>query len=298
MVGGARLVPVLVAAVTSAACVPTTDAKAPALDARPERAIDRAVVTVIEPDATVATMLAPLVEAAGPQALFVPETSVRCPADMALVGERVCVDRWEGTIVTFAAGHESAWSPYSTLDDVTAPFRAKSVGGVIPQGYISGTQAERACRSSGKRLCTSVEWQLGCRGARNTMFPYGEERRARVCNDDVRARHPVVEAASHHTIRSGRLWTDGMNLPDINQLPDTLIPTGSREGCVSTDGLFDMVGNLHEWVADADGTFRGGYYMDTSQNGEGCSYQTTAHDFDYHDYSTGFRCCADPETVE
>jgi hypothetical protein len=56
-----------------------------------------------------------------------------------------------------------------------------------------------------------------------------------------------------------------------------------------------MVGNLHEWVDDAAGTFRGGYYMDTSRNGDGCSYQTTAHDFAYHDYSTGFRCCIDAE---
>ena len=55
-----------------------------------------------------------------------------------------------------------------------------------------------------------------------------------------------------------------------------------------------MVGNLHEWVADPKGTFMGGFFMDTFQNGEGCEYRTTAHGFDYHDYSTGFRCCAEP----
>jgi formylglycine-generating enzyme required for sulfatase activity len=27
-------------------------------------------------------------------------------------------------------------------------------------------------------------------------------------------------------------------------------PTGSRSGCVSTRGAFDMVGNVAEWVAD------------------------------------------------
>ena len=41
------------------------------------------------------------------------------------------------------------------------------------------------------------------------------------------------------------------------------------------------------------GTFRGGYYQDTHRNGDGCTYRTTAHDVSYHDYSTGFRCCAD-----
>ena len=54
-----------------------------------------------------------------------------------------------------------------------------------------------------------------------------------------------------------------------------------------------MVGNLHEWVMSARPTFRGGYYLDTHLNGDGCAYRTTAHGAAYHDYSTGFRCCAD-----
>lgn len=62
-------------------------------------------------------------------------------------------------------------------------------------------------------------------------------------------------------------------------------------------GALDMVGNLHEWVkTDASaphGTFAGGYYLDTALNGDGCQYRTTAHAHDYHDYSTGFRCCAE-----
>ena len=53
-----------------------------------------------------------------------------------------------------------------------------------------------------------------------------------------------------------------------------------------------MVGNVHEWTADPAGTFRGGYYLDTRINGEGCDYRTVAHEPTYHDYSTGFRCCA------
>ena len=57
--------------------------------------------------------------------------------------------------------------------------------------------------------------------------------------------------------------------------------------------MFDLHGNLHEWVDDPDGTFRGGFYADASINGDGCLYVTTRHDFSYHDYSTGFRCCAD-----
>jgi len=59
-----------------------------------------------------------------------------------------------------------------------------------------------------------------------------------------------------------------------------------------------MVGNLHEWTDDRTGTFRGGFFMDTTQNGEGCAYSTTGHDFEYHDYSTGFRCCMDAYEIE
>ena len=54
------------------------------------------------------------------------------------------------------------------------------------------------------------------------------------------------------------------------------------------------MGNLHEWTADPSGTFRGGFYVDTTINGPGCLYATTAHDTGHWDYSTGFRCCADP----
>ena len=36
------------------------------------------------------------------------------------------------------------------------------------------------------------------------------------------------------------------------------------------------------------------FYVDAVRNGPGCLYTTTAHALPYHDYSTGFRCCADP----
>ena len=55
--------------------------------------------------------------------------------------------------------------------------------------------------------------------------------------------------------------------------------------------LYDMVGNLHEWVADQNGTLRSDYYLDVKINGAGCDYRTVVHGPTYHDYSTGFRCC-------
>ena len=221
---------------------------------------------------------------------------------MALVDDRVCVDRWEASLVerTVVNGVrvEQAWSPFLPIDGHESRFRAVSRPGVIPQGYISGHQGAMTCAASGKRLCAADEWEHACRGPSNFQFPYGDTRRAGACNDDIRPVHPVAEVGHLLGIPHDQLWHAGMNQAIINQLPDTLLPTGSRAECTNAYGVYDMVGNLHEWVDDADGTFRGGYYMDTTKNGDGCSYQTTAHDFTYHDYSTGFRCCMDPERVE
>jgi formylglycine-generating enzyme len=230
-------------------------------------------------------------------------TSARCPAEMALVDGHVCVDRWEASLVErvssgVSGSAERAWSPFLAIDGHEHQVRAISRPGVLPQAYISGKQASAACTASGKRLCAADEWERACRGPSNFQFPYGDQRRAGACNDDVRSVHPVAEVGRILGIARGRLWHEGMNQPLINQLANTLLPTGERAECTNEYGVYDMVGNLHEWVDDPDGTFRGGYYMDTTKNGDGCSYQTTAHAFTYHDYSTGFRCCMDPEQVE
>ncbi len=236
-------------------------------------------------------------------------TTARCPAEMALVDDRVCVDRWEASLVervrvdggrgpSSVSFVERPWSPFLPVDGREASVRAVSRPGVVPQAYISGKQAALACSASGKRLCSAGEWEKACRGPSNTQFPYGNDRRAGACNDDIRAMHPVAEVGALLGIPGESLWHAGMNQSLLNQLPNTLLPTGERAECTNGYGVYDMVGNLHEWIDDPDGTFRGGYYMDTSKNGDGCSYATGAHDFIYHDYSTGFRCCMDPERVE
>ncbi len=78
-----------------------------------------------------------------------------------------------------------------------------------------------------------------------------------------------------------------------------------------------MVVNLHEWIADdvsaklardlplekgdhwmgkrGMGAFLGGYFSSHAEHGHGCLYVTATHAPEYHDYSTGFRCCASPK---
>jgi sulfatase modifying factor 1 len=205
-----------------------------------------------------------------------------CPPGMLRV-EWFCVDRFEATLETLDG---KPWSPYFNPGDT--PVRALSVEGAVPQGYISGDQAADACTNAGKRLCTDVEWLRACQGPDASTYPYGDIIQPGACND-ARAEHPVVE---YFGTTDDWIWSELGNAC-ISQLPDSLDRTGENAGCITVDGAFDMMGNLHEWTADLAGTFRGGFYVDTVLNGPGCLYKTTAHDTSHSDYSTGFRCCAD-----
>jgi len=211
-----------------------------------------------------------------------------CPAEMVRVGG-ACVDRWEGSLVEMGMdGGLGDWSPYENPGG--RRVIAVSRPDVVPQGYITGAQAEVACRNAGKRLCALSEWLAACRGPQNLVYPYGNTYVRRRCNE-ARTPHPVVQFFG---TSMGVFTFANMNNPGINMQPDSLARTGQFDECVSPLGLYDMVGNLHEWIADSAGTFKGGFYVDAEINGRGCLYTTTAHGFSYRDYSTGFRCCADP----
>ena len=205
-----------------------------------------------------------------------------CPAGMARI-DAFCIDRWEAALV---GADGKGFPPYRNPG--TTPVVAVSAPGLVPQGYINQTQATAACVAAGKRLCTDSEWLRACQGAAGTTYPYGATRMPGVCND-ARTCHPAVQffESSDTSVFSM------IGHSCLDQLPDGLARTGSHPGCVSADGIFDLMGNLHEWTADPAGTFRGGFYVDTTINGNGCLYRTTAHDVSHWDYSTGFRCCAD-----
>jgi hypothetical protein len=217
----------------------------------------------------------------------------RCPdeleVEMTVVDGRFCIDRWEASVeVQQPDGALGPHSPYTPLDETRVYF-ARSRPGVIPQAYVSAQAAGRACRAAGKRLCSPVEWRVACAGSKGTAFPYGGTRRPRACHDSGTAPMLVFYASTKK-----RGWgLSEMNDPRLNQLEGTVAKTGTHPDCVNDYGAFDMVGNLHEWTDDPNGTFQGGFWLDTKEHGEGCAYRTIAHPADYHDYSTGFRCCAD-----
>ena len=208
-------------------------------------------------------------------------SSAPCPSNMAHVGKS-CVDKYEASLVVVTPAGESAFSPYQAPNGHSV--RAVSRRGVVPQAHISMVEAKRACAASGKRLCKAQEWKAACKGPDATRYPYGNKRTPGACVDTNRTSPMNL---LHNGERSGKT----MNDPRANQQNNTVEKSGAREACTNGYDVHDMVGNVHEWTDDA--SFRGGYYLDTKLNGEGCDYRTTAHAPAYYDYSTGFRCCAD-----
>lgn len=249
-------------------------------------------------------------------------TPQRCPPEMAAV-RGFCIDRWEATMVDHASG--AALSPYypphrgrltrayrvwqverHQVGDEAAralplppvpevqrrrfQLRAVSRPGVVPQAYLSHALAKRACSNAGKRLCTESEWLMACRGEQQRKFPYGDRFDLSGCNV-YRYTHPAyvlhgVSFAGHTDPRLNLLVERGTD--------PLLRLTGATPSCQSVWAdaeIFDMVGNLDEWIDDPAGTFVGGFYARSTR--EGCEAKITAHSAEYYDYSLGTRCCSD-----
>ena len=117
-------------------------------------------------------------------------------------------------------------------------------------------------------------------------------------------------------------YDENFNSPILNQQEGFLAHTGQYQECASGGQIFDMVGNLHEWVSDTvdgslprkiplednllervphlhgHGIFMGGFYSTGKEHGHGCGFITIGHEPSYHDYSTGFRCCKQAQGLE
>jgi formylglycine-generating enzyme len=237
-------------------------------------------------------------------------TAAGCGNDMVLV-ERTCVDRYEGhLLVKKPDGSLERHPPHQRPEG--DGLIASSAPGVKPQAFISRHEAAAACGNAGKRLCKLEEWYRACTGKARTLYPYGKSYEAKRCN----VGKPHLLSMLHGANASGWSYAD-FNDRRLATTDGFLALTGQYAGCASTEGVHDMVGNLHEWVDDlvdrslprklpvepiierrigrntGNGIFMGGFFSTRNEHGEGCTYTTAAHGAGYHDYSTGFRCCRD-----
>jgi formylglycine-generating enzyme required for sulfatase activity len=213
-----------------------------------------------------------------------------CPSDMVLV-RGFCIDRYEAYVaVVTKDGAQARHSPFEQVDG--KQVIALNRKGRMPQAYISRNEAAAACKRAGKRLCDDDEWLTACKGKKPTAWPYGKEWKPGRCNDQgVSAFNLFFGAGDGQPAPQSAYTFENLNDARLNREKGTCAPSGKFGKCKGSFKVFDMVGNLHEWTADPGGTFRGGFYLDVRQHGDGCDYKTTAHGPKYHDYSTGFRCC-------
>jgi len=100
----------------------------------------------------------------------------------------------------------------------------------LPVDLIQWEAAQKFCHKIGKHLPTEAEWEWAAHGGENTPYPWGRnmvEGQANFCDRNCSGEH------------SSNNWNDGFaKFAPVGSFP----PNGY--------GLYDMVGNLSEWVSD------------------------------------------------
>jgi formylglycine-generating enzyme required for sulfatase activity len=114
-----------------------------------------------------------------------------------------------------------------------------------PARMISWRGAQLYCDAQGLRLPGSDEWEWAARGGRRRTFPWGE-RAPKDCSSVVYGRRPGLPCESR---------------------PRAPEPVGTSED-VTPEGVYDLGGNVSEWVATAFGPddlkdIRGGHFEDS-----------------------------------
>jgi formylglycine-generating enzyme len=162
--------------------------------------------------------------------------------------------------------------------------------GELPRLLISWTEAKKKCEAIGKRLCTEEEFNFACEGPEMLPYTYGYERDATKCSIDKEYRERKKKLFPYEKCMTKPLCKE--HLAHLDQR----LPAGSMETCKSPFGVYDMNGNINEWVEipkkqypDRSG-LKGGWWGPVRGR---CRPTVDFHKEDDYGYEEGFRCCKD-----
>jgi sulfatase modifying factor 1 len=199
----------------------------------------------------------------------------------------VCLDLRGKHCFAFERGVSTPKEPRDHVRVCVDRYEAPNIKGARPIVMLSGNEAGAWCASKSKRLCTEGEWETACEGPELKPWVYGWKADGTICNSgknwmqfDERAL--ASNDVAVRTRESDRLWQGEVS--------------GSRAQCVSAEGVYDLIGNVEEWVtARASRHFKkalmGGFW---AKPWTGCRGTNDAHDPSFRFYEVGFRCCSDP----
>lgn len=223
-----------------------------------------------------------------------------CPPDMRLVSgthydevQHLCVDPRKATKDTHCFAYwEGLTAEEGKATEIRVcmdQFEAPNERGARPLVMQSYNSAQKWCAERGKRMCSEQEWEFACEGTEHRPLAYGWKVNTSLCNSDkgwrpfdAKKLYSEGDAAQKEL---SRLWQGAAS--------------GSYQTCVSPFGIYDMMGNVEEWVTSRPGrqfkgSLMGGFW---AKPWTGCRGTNDAHEPSFKFYETGFRCCADPAAV-
>ncbi|MEL6341630.1 MAG: thioredoxin domain-containing protein [Myxococcota bacterium] len=170
---------------------------------------------------------------------------------------------------------------------LTASGAAKSGKHEIPATQMSWFAARDACEAAGRRMCTEEEWIAACQNA----APVDDDNDGEFADDMVEGTtYPYDDFHSRN-----RCWDGHSRGTMCGPKQDEAcrpVYTGEMPGCISADGVYDMTGNVEEWVGATPETavLLGGAF-DTSKDHARCFRRNDVYGPGYSNVRTGFRCC-------